>query len=622
MANGATVGSAVIKLEFDGKDVKASLSSIQKDVESSGKKTGSAWASAWTVAAGAIIAKGVSKIASVISSNLGGAISRVDVLNNFPNVMSNLGISSEEASSAIEKISDKLQGLPTTLDAGAAAVQRFTSKNNDVQKSTDIFLALNNAILAGGAPTETQATALEQLSQAYAKGKPDMMEWRSAMTAMPAQLNQVAQAMGFGANGADALGEALRNGDVSMDDFMAQIARLNTEGVDGFLSFEEQAKNSTGGIQTQLTNLSTSIKKVLADGLNGKDMTKSMEQLFSRLKAVIQKLGPGLANILKGVISGIVNNIGPMITEMVPGIVQGITELVQVIADSAPQFIQGVIDIISSMALALADNMPTILNALTNGIIQMALVLTQPENLTKMAQGFVKLMTSFLQAMPQIITAIINALPQIIENVIGWLTNPETIGMMIQAATQLWFGMVLAVPQILGALLGAFGQLVGDLWNWITSRFGQFASDFGNFIGGIFKGAINGVLAFIENFINGPIDLLNGFLDIINGAFEWLGVHIDHIGRINLPRLAEGGYAGAGATTAIIGEAGKEVVLPLENNTDNWAGLLAATLSEQFETQGISGGREIVVNMTNEINNEMDAQDIGRVLMESIRRAA
>ena len=75
MANGATVGSAVIKLEFDGKDVKASLSSIQKDVEASGKKTGSAWASAWTVAAGSLIAKGVSKIASVISSNLGGAIS-------------------------------------------------------------------------------------------------------------------------------------------------------------------------------------------------------------------------------------------------------------------------------------------------------------------------------------------------------------------------------------------------------------------------------------------------------------------------------------------------------------------------------------------------------------------
>ena len=91
-------------------------------------------------------------------------------------------------------MSDKLSGLPTTLDQGASAVQRFTSANGDVEKSTDLFLALNNAILAGGASTEIQATALEQMSQAYAKGKPDMMEWRSLMTAMPAQLKQVADA--------------------------------------------------------------------------------------------------------------------------------------------------------------------------------------------------------------------------------------------------------------------------------------------------------------------------------------------------------------------------------------------------------------------------------------------
>ena len=88
------------------------------------------------------------------------------------------------------------------------AVQRFTSANGDIEKSTDLFLAVNNAILAGGASSEIQASALEQLSQAYAKGKPDMMEWRTLMTAMPAQLKQVANAMGY-LSSAD-LGEAVR----------------------------------------------------------------------------------------------------------------------------------------------------------------------------------------------------------------------------------------------------------------------------------------------------------------------------------------------------------------------------------------------------------------------------
>ena len=50
-----------------------------------------------------------------------------------------------------------------------------------------------------------------------------MMEWRSIQTAMPAQLNQVAQAFGMTS---DQLGEALRNGKISMDDFMNKIVEF------------------------------------------------------------------------------------------------------------------------------------------------------------------------------------------------------------------------------------------------------------------------------------------------------------------------------------------------------------------------------------------------------------
>ena len=88
-----------------------------------------------------------------------------------------------------------------------------------------------------------------------------------------------------------------------------------------------------------------------------------------------------------------------------------------------------------------------------------------------------------------------------------------------------------------------------------------------------------------------------------------------------MPRLAQGGIA-TGATTAIIGEEGKEAVLPLERNTDNWAGLLASTLVDEMDNQGNRKKGTINVYMTNEINNTLDANDIGRLMMESIRRAA
>lgn len=255
-----------------------------------------------TVAAGNLISAGIHKSFDMINSSVDGAIRRVDILNNFPKVMSNLGISADDSKKAITRMADALKGLPTSLDNAAASVQRLTSKNGDVGKSTEMFLALNNAILAGGAPMDIQATAIEQISQAYAKGKPDMMEWRALQSAMPAQLKQIAQAFFQNGSALDvylkkareyaaknpmsstgkelleqltavkngtgdmttALGTAMRTGIISMDDFMATITKMNKEGANGFQSFEKQARNSTGGIQTAMENSKTAVVRGVA----------------------------------------------------------------------------------------------------------------------------------------------------------------------------------------------------------------------------------------------------------------------------------------------------------------------------------------------------------------------
>lgn len=208
----------------------------------------------------------LAKASQAIGSTIDGAVTRLDALNNFPRVMGNLGISSKDAEMAIDYLSEKLQGLPTTLDAAALAVQRFASANGNVQASTKMFLAFNNAVLAGGASAEIQKSALEQLSQAYAKGKPDMMEWRTLMMAMPAQLRQIANAMGY--VDASALGEALRSGKVSMNEFMNTIVQLNKTGVNGLKSFEEQARGGVAGVQTAIVNLKTAITRAITDVMN------------------------------------------------------------------------------------------------------------------------------------------------------------------------------------------------------------------------------------------------------------------------------------------------------------------------------------------------------------------
>ena len=138
------------KIDRNGFD--KGLKNLESSVNSTGTKIKN-------IVAALGINKIISTVFSVLNNSIDGAISRLDTLNNFPKVMSNLGIASNDAQKSINKMSDKLSGLPTTLDAGAQAVQRFTSANKDVNKSTDYFLAFNNALLAGGASAEIQANA-------------------------------------------------------------------------------------------------------------------------------------------------------------------------------------------------------------------------------------------------------------------------------------------------------------------------------------------------------------------------------------------------------------------------------------------------------------------------------
>lgn len=300
----AEIDNLKVKITADASGVKKGTDSAQKQLSGFAGVAGSSFdkISTKAVAVGNIIAKAFAKAFAIVSASIGDAVKRVDTLNNFPKVMSNLGIGSSAATKSINYLSTKLQGLPTAVDDAASAVQRFTSANSNVEASTKMFLALNNAILAGGASADTQATALEQLSQAYAKGKPDMMEWRAAMTAMPAQLKQIAMAMGY--VDASALGEALRSGKVSMNEFMATVSKLNTQGVGGFKSFEEQARNSTGGIQTSIMNLKTAIVRGMANIIDAIGQS-NIANFFSGVARVIGTAANYVAAFVRVVLTAI-----------------------------------------------------------------------------------------------------------------------------------------------------------------------------------------------------------------------------------------------------------------------------------------------------------------------------
>lgn len=306
----AVAGSLTYDTKIDKNGFEKGLKNLENSV-----KTSSSGIKNIVTALG--IDKIVSSAFNIISNSVDGAISRLDTLNNYPKVMSNLGIASDDAQNSINKMSDKLSGLPTTLDAGAQAAQRLTSANKDVNKSTDYFLAFNNALLAGGASADIQANALEQLSQMYAVGTVDAQAWRSVLTAMPAQLQQVATYMGYTSTavGGD-LYNALQKGQISMEDLMQAMVTLNTEGANGFQTFEQQARNSTSGIETSITVAKTQVVKGVADIINSFDQFLKDEGL--------------------GGIGEIISNIGKKAKEVLDSIAQKLPQTLKFIKDIAP----------------------------------------------------------------------------------------------------------------------------------------------------------------------------------------------------------------------------------------------------------------------------------------------
>lgn len=115
-------------------------------------------------------------------------------------------------------------------------------------------------------------------------------------------------------------------------------------------------------------------------------------------------------------------------------------------------------------------------------------------------------------------------------------------------------------------------------------------SDVGTFFTGIgksiadavskaFKSGLNGVIGLIENKINQAIGIINGAITLIN---KLPGVSVRKVGKISLPRLAEGGIV-TDSIIANIGERGKEAVLPLENNTE-WMDVLAERIAARNDT--------------------------------------
>lgn len=288
------VGKAIEKAFGD-----ASKTTGSKTGQSIGKGLSVGFASKVGAVAG-ITSNVFSKVASVVTSSLGSAVDRADQMNNFPKVMKNLGYSATDAAASIKKISDALDGLPTTSSAMTGMVQQLAPLTSNLDEATDIALAFNNAMLAGGASTMEQENALTQYTQMLSAGKVDMQAWRSIQAAMPGQLNQVAEAMlGAGKNSND-LYEAMKNGSISFDDFNKKVIELNQNGFGKYASFAQQAKDATQGIGTAMENVKNRVAKAVQKVIDAVGV-ENIAGAINRFSSQFGKVGDAAASMVTDV---------------------------------------------------------------------------------------------------------------------------------------------------------------------------------------------------------------------------------------------------------------------------------------------------------------------------------
>lgn len=179
-----------------------------------------------------------------------------------------------------------------------------------------------------------------------------------------------------------------------------------------------------------------------------------------------------------------------------------------------------------------------------------------------------------------------------------------------------WFGNTFTSAY--NAVKNAFssiGSFFSGVWSTVQSIFVNAGQKVGSAVGGAFRSAVNAVLGTIENVVNGFIGMINGVLDTVRGlpGLGWVG----SVGYVSLPRLARGGIVDS-PTVAMIGEAGKEAVVPLENT--GFIQTLGRVVSSAVVNAmagvspqgGFSGDGDIVI--------QIGGHEFGRVAIQEINR--
>nr|DAT03124.1 MAG TPA: tail tape measure [Caudoviricetes sp.] len=453
-------GKVTIVVDVDGNKVKV----LNDELDKTAQKGDRGSSSLKKFAVGSAVFQLAAKGAELLGEALGSAIQRFDTLESYPRVMQAMGHSTEDVTRSTKKLANGIEGLPTTLNEVVGTAQRLTSITGDINKSTDLTLALNNAFLASGSSSADASRGLQQFSQMLSAGKVDMQSWKTLQETMPYALQKTAESFGFaGQSAQNDFYSALKEGRITFDQFSSKLVELNG-GVGGFA---ELAKTNSKGIQTSFGNLKNAVVKGVANTIKAlDDLTKAatgktIAENFDALKVIINAAFGVIVNVIKAstpVFQTLFSVLGTgvsVISFLTPAIIGLVAALVTM--RTINQAVKTTKDLISAWKT---------FKTTATGAIQII-------NLMTAAQATCGTVTK-----AQMVANLANNGALTASNVLyGVLTGAISLQtaatIAATAATTAFKAALTALTGPVGWVIGAIGLLVGAgvaLWQWLTAE--------------------------------------------------------------------------------------------------------------------------------------------------------
>nr|DAX75929.1 MAG TPA: minor tail protein [Caudoviricetes sp.] len=404
------------------------------------------------------------------------------------------------------------------------------------------------------------------------------------------------------------------------------ISPLIQKILDMVASFQEMSQVINAYLAPVISFIIEQLTKVLAPTL------EYIGEVFRVLFNTVADIFGGIADFVKGVfdiITGILTGdmskifdgfteTGDAIMSVLSAILSGLLDLtvaaLKVIWDTIVAIFQGIWDGIVAIFTPIGEWFAGVFQAAWDGIVAI---------FTDLGTWFGDRWTEVTTALSNVGTWFTdmfqkawNGLTGIFANIGTWFGERwnDVTNALANVAT--WFGSVFKTAfEAVKNAFSTIGSFFSGVWTTVKNIFVNAGQMVGSAVGGAFKSAVNAVLGTIENVVNGFVGMINGVIGMIN---KIPGVSLGSIGYVSLPRLARGGIVDS-PTVAMIGEAGKEVVMPLENTgfLQTMGRVVGGAVVNALgggltQSSGFSGSGDIVI--------QIGGHEFGRVAIQEINR--